>query len=93
MIAAIPANQSATGSNPRAYDHPLARKGVRVSDAITRMVAFLVMSPGWRADRWDHSGPNFHAMPPKRERMSPERNPALKARILTELQKGQATKR
>lgn len=62
-----------------------------MSDALLRMTAWLIQSPGWTPDRWDHSGPNFHAAPPKRERISPERNPALKARILTELQKGKAT--
>lgn len=31
MMAANPANPLPRGSNPKAYDHPLARKGVKVS--------------------------------------------------------------
>ncbi len=62
-----------------------------MSDALTRMAAYLIQAEPWKPDRWDHSGPNFHPQPAKRERISPERNPALKARILTELQKGKAT--
>src|SRR5258706_9927723 len=55
------------------------------------MAIYLAQAEPWKQDRWDHSGPNFHPQSPKRERISPERNPALKARILTELQKGKAT--
>src|SRR5258706_15833586 len=55
------------------------------------MCIYLAQAEPWKPDRMTTSGPNFSTLPPKRERISPERNPALKARILTELQKGKAT--
>src|SRR5258706_592000 len=62
-----------------------------MSDAIRDMVAFLIQSPGWKQDRMSASGPNFSHQSPKRDRIPPERNPPLKARILTERRKGKAT--
>jgi predicted Rossmann fold nucleotide-binding protein DprA/Smf involved in DNA uptake len=62
-----------------------------MSDAIARMTFYLCQAKPWKPDRFDRTGPVFTPQPGTARQITPDRNPALKARILTELQKGKAT--
>lgn len=62
-----------------------------MTDAIARMAIYLAQAEPWKPDRMTASGPNFHPAISKNPRATIDRNPALKARILTELQQGKAT--
>jgi predicted ArsR family transcriptional regulator len=55
------------------------------------MVAILLRSEKWTHDRMTATGPNFRAEPAKPARPTVERDPALKARVLSVLQRGPAT--
>lgn len=61
-----------------------------MSDALTRMTAYLIQAEPWKPDRSVSNGPSFKTTPKIAPKLI-ERNPALKARILTALQRGPAT--
>jgi hypothetical protein len=61
--------------------------------AIQHIVAYLLTRPNWKPDRFERTGPNFHADVP-REKRRPAKSKApeeLRARVLAALRHGEST--
>lgn len=65
-----------------------------MTDALSRMTAYLLDAPKWQPDRFAHVGPSFKATPKgdkdARQRIERELN-WLRERVMLELKRGPAT--
>jgi len=59
-----------------------------MSDAIARMAIYLAQAEPWVPDRHINTGPNFANQRPTVTHTIVERDPGLKARVLSALQRG-----